>query len=463
MHNIFTSKKDNIFFSKKYNRRFSSFFSLSLFLSFFFFSHSAFFIMSFYLLFSIARTHLFAKKKQTITATLGVTFGIGMFILMISVMTGVNDYFTSSMLESTAHIRMYNDVQSSARLSLLEESLLGTNEIASVERQKPKNIKLSIRNALQIIESLKSEPNVVGVSPQIHSQVFYNYGAVQLNGSIAGVNILEEDKLFDIAGKLQSGALENLLAASNGIIMGAGLAKKLNARLGDRVQITTPFGATMTLKIVGTFATGNAAIDNVKSYATLSTAQKILQRDASYITAISVNLGNLTSAKKTAAEFQARYGVTSEDWETANAVILQSFVIRNIMTYVVVTTLLVVAGFGIYNIMSMTINDKMKDIAILKATGFASRDIVGVFMLQAIAVGVAGSLLGLCIGGSLAFWVSQIPVDFGEFSTMTRFPVNFLPQHYLTGVLFGVGATCLAGFLPSRKAGKVDPVSIIRG
>jgi lipoprotein-releasing system permease protein len=133
------------------------------------------------------------------------------------------------------------------------------------------------------------------------------------------------------------------------------------------------------------------------------------------------------------------------------------------MTYVVVATLLVVAGFGIYNIMSMTINDKMKDIAILKATGFTARDIVAIFLMQAVVVGVFGSLLGLCIGGSLAYGVAQIPVDFGEFSSMTRFPVNFYLRHYLTGILFGVGATCLAGFLPSRKAGKIDPVQIIRG
>lgn len=419
--------------------------------------------MSFSLIFQIAKTHLLSKKKQTITAMLGVTFGIGMFVLMISVMTGVNDYLTDSMLESTAHIRMYNDLESSSRLSIAEEFFAAAQNMVTIAHQKPKNIKLNIRNGMQVVEALRNDPNVAGVSPQLSSQVFYNYGAVQMNGSIAGVNILDEDKLFDVAGKLKSGALESLLATNNGLIMGAGLAKKLNAKIGDRVQVTTPFGTTMTLKIVATFATGNGVIDNVKSYASITTVQKILQRDPGYITAISINLHSMTDAKRFAPEFQAKYGVKSEDWETANAVILQSFVIRNIMTYVVVATLLVVAGFGIYNIMSMTINDKMKDIAILKATGFSARDIVAIFLMQAVTVGVFGSLLGLCIGGSLAYAVSQIPVDFGEFSSMTRFPVNFYLQHYLTGILFGVGATCLAGFLPSRKAGKIDPVQIIRG
>ncbi|MFY8000677.1 MAG: ABC transporter permease [Candidatus Kapaibacteriota bacterium] len=419
--------------------------------------------MSLTLLFQIARTHLLSKKKQTITAMLGVTFGIGMFILMIGVITGVNTYLTDSMLESTAHVRMFNDLASSNRKSILEEMLVSPQEIGAIQHQKPKNIKLSIRNGMQIVEDIKKNPDVIGVSPQLSSQVFYNYGPVQLNGSIAGVNIVDEDKLFDVAGKIKEGRMESLLATGNGVIMGAGLAKKLSAKVGDRILITTPLGGSLTLKIVATFATGNGAIDNIKSYASISTVQKILQRDPGYITAISVNLKDMNTAKKLAPELQAKYGVKSEDWETANAVILQSFVIRNIMTYVVVTTLLVVAGFGIYNIMSMTINDKMKDIAILKATGFTARDIVLIFMLQAVTVGFCGASLGLVIGGSLAYWVSTIPVDFGEFASMTHFPVNFDPMHYVFGIVFGVGATCLAGFLPSRKAGKIDPVQIIRG
>jgi lipoprotein-releasing system permease protein len=411
----------------------------------------------------IAKTHLLAKKKQTITATLGVTFGIGMFILMISVMTGVNDFLSESMLESTAHIRMYNDLESSSRRSLVDEAFASLNHLTVAYHQKPKFTKLDIRNGMQIVETLKRHPQVVGVSPQLNSQVFYNYGAVQLNGSIAGVNILDEDRLFNVAEKLQSGTLESLLASNNGLIMGAGLAKKLNAKIGDRVLVTTPTGTTMTLKIVATFATGNGAVDNVKSYAAISTVQKILQKDPGYITSISVNVKDLNAAKTLAPVFQMQFGCKAEDWETANAVILQSFVIRNVMTYVVVTTLLVVAGFGIYNIMSMTINDKMKDIAILKATGFSGRDIVIVFLLQAVIVGTLGASLGLVIGGGLAYWVSTIPMDFGEFVSMTHFPVNFLPQHYAAGMMFGVSATCLAGLLPSRKAGKIDPVEIIRG
>jgi lipoprotein-releasing system permease protein len=151
--------------------------------------------MSLTLLFQIARTHLLSKKKQTITAMLGVTFGIGMFILMIGVITGVNTYLTDSMLESTAHVRMFNDLASSNRKSILEEMLVSPQEIGAIQHQKPKNIKLSIRNGMQIVEDIKKNPDVIGVSPQLSSQVFYNYGPVQLNGSAHGKPLGDRQRL----------------------------------------------------------------------------------------------------------------------------------------------------------------------------------------------------------------------------------------------------------------------------
>ncbi len=410
----------------------------------------------------IAITHLLAKKKQTAIATLGVMFGISMFILMISFMTGVNDFLEETMLLATPHIRMYNEVEAN-RPSIVEEIFAGANHIGVVHHQKPKDEQLNLRNALQIVDVLKRDGAVYGVSPQLTSQVFYNYGPTQLNGSIAGVNILDEDKLFDLKNKMKSGTIENLLSSNNAIIMGAGLARKLNVSIGDRVLVSTPLGTTLKLKIVGTFAMGTVAIDNIRSYASLATVQKILHRDPSYITGINLKLNDLNTAKKLAAGYTRKFECKSEDWETANATILVSFTFRNILTYVVVFTLLTVAGFGIYNIMSMTINDKMKDIAILKATGFAGRDITLIFILQAVIIGVMGAILGLMLGGTLAFALSKVPFDGGEFISMDHLPVNFQLKHYFFGVVFGVLTTCLAGFLPSRRAAKIDPVEIIRG
>jgi lipoprotein-releasing system permease protein len=134
-----------------------------------------------------------------------------------------------------------------------------------------------------------------------------------------------------------------------------------------------------------------------------------------------------------------------------------------VMTFVVSMTLLVVAGFGIYNIMNMNVINKIKDIAILKATGFEGKDIVMIFLLQAIFIGLLGGLMGLAIGFTLSYLLSITPFNAGDFLSIKTFPVIFDVKYYVMGILFGLITTILAGYFPSRKASKVDPVSILRG
>jgi lipoprotein-releasing system permease protein len=157
------------------------------------------------------------------------------------------------------------------------------------------------------------------------------------------------------------------------------------------------------------------------------------------------------------------FGYRSEDWETANATFLTGAIIRNILTYSVTITLLIVAGFGIYNILNMTIHNKMKDIAILKAMGFSGRDVKYIFMIQSLVIGFFGSLAGLMIGFGLSYLISQAPFDGGDFISLDHLPVNFNPKYYIGGIVFGVLTTALAGYMPSRKAAKMDPIEILRG
>lgn len=408
----------------------------------------------------IARIHLLSKPKQTLVAMLGVTFGIGMFIAMVSLMTGLNNLTEELAMTSSPDIRIYHDI-TTERASILE--YVNRDGINLVHHQKPKNESLKVRSAMKIAEHIRQHSQVKGASVLLNSQVFYNYGSVQLNGTIAGVDILEEDKLFDLKSKMKEGTIENLITNPEGIIMGTGLARKLKVKTGDRIVITTPQGFTRTLKVVGLFQMGIGAVDNVKSYASIATVQTILQKDKSYITDINVKLYDFKNAKAVAPEFEKAYGYKSEDWETANATMLLGVIIRNILTYSVSITLLIVAGFGIYNILNITIHNKMKDIAILKAMGFAGRDVKQIFMLESLVIGFLGSILGLLVGLTLSYLISKAPFNGGDFLSIDHLPVNFNSKYYLIGIVFGVLTTAIAGYLPSRKASKVDPIEILRG
>ena len=412
------------------------------------------------LLFQIAKTHLLARKKQTITATLGVTFGLAIFITMIGFMTGVNKLLEDTTLSQMPHIRIFNEI-SADNQSIVDR--LYPQDFNLIHHIKPKMKSPNLKDAGAIINLLRSDSRVYGISPQINSQVFYNYGLVEIPGNIVGVDIVEENKLFQIGDKVKSGNLTNVLTAYNGILMGTGLAKKMNASVGDRVQITTPRGKNITLTIAGIFKTGIAQLDNGQSYATLKTVQTILDVDNQYITSLLIKLNDLNQAPELARIFSQQIGYQAENWQTANATIMFSFKLRNTITYSVVFALLIVAGFGIYNILTMMIIEKMKDIAILKAMGFSGMDVRLIFMMEAMTIGALGVVSGLTLGFIMSYSISKIPFESDQVIIMDHLPVNFELFYYCIALIFGLLTTTFAGYFPSAKAARVDPVEIIRG
>ena len=420
--------------------------------------------MNWKLAFNIAVTHLLTKRKQSIIAMLGVTFGISMFIIMISFMTGVNKFTEDMAMDNTPHIRIYKPLDIEDDKIIAENKPQKNKDWFVVQHQRPKNELPKIKNGMILMQQLEAMPEVQGAAPQISSQVFYNNGPVQIPGNIFGIDVKKQAELFSLDKKMDNGELTDLLKASDVLIMGKGLAKKMNIQLGDRVNITTPLGGNFNMKVAGIFSFGIVSMDESRCYATMATVQKILGKDPSYVTDLNIKLKDMNNAKLFAQRMENQLDdVRVEDWETANASLLAGTQIRNIMTFVVCATLLVVAGFGIYNIMNMNIINKMKDIAILKATGFQSNDIVGIFLLQSIMIGVSGGLLGLVIGFFVSYLLSITPFPAGEFFRLSTFPVNFNPLHYVTGVFFGFLTTLFAGYFPSKRAAKVDPVQIIRG
>ena len=111
----------------------------------------------------------------------------------------------------------------------------------------------------------------------------------------------------------------------------------------------------------------------------------------------------------------------------------------------------------------MLIYEKMNDIAILKATGFSGKDVQMIFMSQALIIGVIGGILGLLIGFGLASLIDNVPFEAEALPTVKTFPVNFNPWFFVIGITFALISTFFAGYLPSKKAKKIDPVKIIRG
>ena len=414
------------------------------------------------LLASISQSLLLARWKQTLVAAIGVTFSIAMFITLLSFMTGLNDLLDGLVVNRTPHVRLYNEVQPSIKqpIDLNAKYFNHHNFVSSV---KPKNELIQIQNSGAIMKVLKNDARVLGVAPKITAQVFYNVGSIDLTGVINGIDVEAENRLFMFKDYVTAGNYIDLKNIPNSIILGKGAADKMLANIGDIIQVTTTKGERLQLKVVGYFQSGLQDIDKVQSYASMATTQKLLGESNAYVTDIQIKLKDILLAPKLAKEFAKLYDVEAMDIQTANSQFETGSSIRSLISYAVGITLLIVAGFGIYNILNMMIYEKMDSIAILKATGFSGKDVQKIFIGIAITIGLFGGILGLLIGFGLSNIIDQIPFNTAALPTIKTYPINYNPKFYIIGTIFSIVTTYFAGYFPSRKASKIDPVIIIRG
>lgn len=418
--------------------------------------------MNFKLILNIAKSLLLARLKQSVVAAVGVTFGIAMFIAMQSFMTGLNKLLDGLVINRTPHVRLFNEVKPGTHQPVNEYETF-KNAYNFISSLKASNARLAVYNSGFIMQSLKKDDRVLGFAPRITAQVFFNNGVIDINGLINGIDIEQESRLFHFLDYVVDGNAADLKNIPNSIILGKPLAETMLINIGDVVQITTVTGDRYPLKVVGFFQSGLRDVDKIQSYASIATTQKILGRAGNYITDIEIKLRDLNNAPAIAMEYEKTYDTDAEDIQTANAQYQTGSNVRLVISYSVAFTLLLVAGFGIYNILNMMIYEKMDSIAILKATGFSGNDVKWIFLTISIGIGFVGGLMGLLFGFLLSMGINHIPFVTPALPAVKTYPVNYNPAFYIIGILFSLLTTYLAGLLPARKAGKVDPVIIIRG
>lgn len=408
--------------------------------------------------YKIANAHLTSRVKQTLVAILSVTFGISMYIFMNSFMTGVNDTQTGLAFSTLAHVRIYNDIPKDN--TNLFDGHVDKNTLVNI--RNPKVIKYieGIKNSERILNILDTVPEISGVTPQLNINVFFRNGATKINGMLSGIDVVNEDRLFGTAQYVTEGDWMDLQRRSDGILLGSGLAKKLSLGLNDNVVVTTEDGITKNYKVIGIVETTLASVDNSKAYIRIGFARQLVSKNMGYVTDIQINLEDYDHTWELAERLAQHTEYKVEPWQEANGQLEAANKLRNIIALAVSLTILIVAGFGIYNIMNMTVNEKIREIAILKAMGFDGRDIVQIFLTQSIIIGILGGVVGIVLGYLVSVGVNHIPFKIASLETL---PITYRTSDYVLAFVFGMITTYIAGYLPAKKASKVDPVEIIRG
>lgn len=406
----------------------------------------------------IAVQHLLHRRRQTLTSLLGVALGVAFFIGIASMMQGFQRDFINRVINVAPHVTIKDEFRVPP-----PQPVEVAHPDAAVELRgiKPKDEVRGIRGARAIIDSLEEMPGV-RVAPTLSGQILLRFGSKDVSANVTGIVPEKERRVTKLEEDLIAGSLDDLYTAANGIIIGEGIAQKAGIGVGDLISVVSPEGVVMKMKVVGIFSSGITLMDNFDTYALLKKAQ-VLQDRPNVINRIRIRLDDVEQAAPLAQKLEARFGYRTESWQEQSKNVLGIFVIQNAIMYSTVGAILIVACFGIFNVISTVVFEKTRDIGILKSMGFREGDIRRVFVYQGLIVGFVGMLIGWALGFGLVEFMGSIKFNMEGFIRSQGFILYKTPRHYAISGAMALTASTLAAWLPARRASRLNPVDIVRG
>lgn len=411
------------------------------------------------LLLRIAVGHLLARKRQTLVSMMGVAMGVGFTIAMSSLMEGSQQDFIARIVDNMPHVILKDEFRDNPRQPV---EIVFPEGAVSLKGVKPKDEIRGIKAPWSKVASLEAMDGV-SVAPTLHAQIFLSFSGKDQAVNLYGIDIERERRSSSIEGDIVTeGGLDSLEGAANGIIIGKGLATKLGVSLHDTLTATSAAGVILKMKVVGLFHTGIISYDNGQAYALLKKAQILADRP-NVVNQMRLKLADPMQAIDFAQQLERRFGYKAESWQESNEGLLGAFVIRNTVMYITVSAILIVASFGIFNVVSTVVFEKTRDIAILRSMGFEPSDIRGIFLLEGFMVGLLGALLGWALGFGLCQILGMVRFNIKMMTEVQGFILRSTWQHYvMSGGVAALSAT-LAAWIPARKASHLKPVDVIRG
>jgi len=410
----------------------------------------------------LAIRYLLERKRQTILTLMGVFFGTMAFVAVSGFFKGFQGFLVQQLVNNAAqvHIEMRQDYLTDHDL---DNAFFGKDILHAFWEPPPAGVKgyLDIQNPQSWYDRLKNDPRVEAFTPTMTTAALYNVGLISVAANLIGCNPEQQQKVTTVADYMIAGKFTDIAYGGNRIILGDELMKRLGAGLQQNIMVSVGVNSPVPFKVVGRFYTGSRGLD-LQAYAQLNDVQRV-NRTPNYVNEIGVRLKDYREAD-TLARTWAKLGPERvESWGDQNMNIQSVFAIQNALRLSMIMTVLIVAGFGIYNILNMTVNQKRQDIAILRALGYDTFDVVMLFFSQGMIVGVFGTIFGLICGYLFCRWLQTL-------SFMMATPSN--PQGhlhialdlsiYIQATALALLSAAIASVLPARAAGKLSPIDIIR-
>src|ERR1700690_1119916 len=385
-------------------------------------------------------------RLVTLLSVLGVAAGVATLVIALAMNSGFRETLQDRLLGVTAHI------------SLTRPGSGG------------------IQNYKSLAEMFQKTPGVRSVTPAIYQTVLLSFGG-QARGMVTkGIDVQLEKRSDEALQKLSAGRLDFSPDAEgiDGLLVGKQLADEWKLSPGDYVTLTspqgrlTPFGLiprTLRFRVTGVFDSGFYDYDENWCFVALPAAQS-LAGSGYVVNVLEFRLNKPETAPEMSRiiEHAAGQGFSASTWMDENRALFRALRLEKLVTAIFIGLITFVAGLNILVVMSMTVTDKARDIAVLLSIGARREQIRKIFLLEGIAIGAGGTILGLILGYGFSWLAGTyhfIPLDPQVYAVpYVPFIPNFLDGLWIA--LAAMGIAIGATVLPAREASRLLPVEILR-
>ena len=379
---------------------------------------------------SIAIRHITSRKRQTVLAVAAVALAVGISVVVVSIQNGFSEFLFDIILKNTPHITV-----------------------------SPEEGEEYIHLYKNLIDRIWTIEGVTAVSPTLATTATFFHEGNMENVLMIGVLPQEAEKVSSIGESMVHGDLNSVLGGRK-VVMGQALADKLELDFGDSVEISFPDAKTLNIVVSGIFDTGYAPVDEGITYVSLETARDFLG-EGDVVTGVDIKLSQLYLADSIAREL-SYYGYNAEGWQELYPDIIRTLAFERAQNLVSMLLIMIIAAFGIANVMNMLVIEKTREIGMLMAMGATKSNIRRIFLMESGVLGLGGAICGCAIGLLVSLYLGTLEIQ-SPTGEMFDLPVLVKLTDLVKFALIALALSIVAGVYPAHKASKLDPVVALRG